>query len=83
MEKIKIALLNAYNNTPNHKNINQLIAEYDNKMLYDNCIQLQQQGYFTKHINFHLTMDNKLYSNTNGKNPVLTDKGLEAIQNNN
>ena len=81
--QVQIDLLHAYNNTPNHQNINQLISEYDNKMLYDNCIELQQQGYFTEHIKFHLTMDKKLYSTLIGKNPVLTEKGLEIIQNNN
>lgn len=73
-------LLLAFNRTPNHKNINQIIAEKDNKLIYDTCEKLKQDGYFTQQIVFHFTLANKFFSTQIGKGPALTEKGLKAIE---
>lgn len=73
-------LLLALNNTPNHKNINQIIAEKDDKLIYDTCEKLKQDGYFTQHIVFHFTLGNKFSAIKIGKSPALTEKGLKAIE---
>lgn len=73
-------LLLALNHTPNHKNINQIIAEKDNKLIYDTCEKLKQDGYFTQQVVFHFTADNKFFATQVGKSPALTEKGLKAIE---
>lgn len=62
------------------KSLEQLIKEYGNEPMYNDCKWLQDNGYLDSHIRLVLTMNKQFYFTTRVGMPVFTDKGLQACE---
>ena len=82
-------ILLAFNDTPDRKSMNYLLAEHDGKFIYDACMDLKNRGYFIDNIEFLFSMKGNFRADVvvheYGSLPasmcnVLSEKGMNAIR---
>ena len=81
-------ILLAYNDTPDHRSMDDLIAEYNAKNIFSHCVELKNRGYFIDNIEFTYTLKGTFRAdvvNELGTLPasmcyVLSLKGMDAIR---